>query len=188
LHQTSTNRSLNSPPILNPTFLHAHDWLKDRGYKIPRDKKDTAYQIAHNTKLHWFEHIQSTPPHGQKFNDHMAGYLLGRPSWSDEGFYPVKTRLLEGFDLGNNDAVLLVDIGGGIGHYTEQFRSKFPDAPGRLILQDLPVVLGQAQGLHAHIERMEYDFFTEQPVKGKFLNATNTLPPPPSTLHYYSIA
>ncbi|KAF2262889.1 hydroxyindole O-methyltransferase [Lojkania enalia] len=154
------------PPILNPTFLHAHDWLKDRGYKIPRDKNDTAYQVAHNTKLHWFEHIQSTPPHGQNFNDHMAGYLLGRPSWSDEGFYPVKKRLLEGFDLGNNDSVLLVDIGGGIGHYTEQFRSKFPDAPGRLILQDLPVVLGQIQGLHPRIERMEYDFFTGQPVKG----------------------
>lgn len=101
----------------------------------------------------------------------MAGYHLGRPSWSDEGFYPVKERLLEGFDLGNNDAVLLVDLGGGIGHYTEQFRSGFPDAPGRLILQDLPVVLGQVQGLHPRIERMEYDFFTEQPVKGKFLNA-----------------
>lgn len=107
----------------------------------------------------------------------MAGYLLGRPSWSDEGFYPVKKRLLEGFDLGNNDAVLLVDIGGGIGHYTEQFRSKFPDAPGRLILQDLPVVLEQVQGLNPRIERMEHDFFTEQPVKGKF--------PMLSALHSY---
>jgi hypothetical protein len=171
LRQISTNRFSNSPPILLPTFLAAHDWLKDRGYKIPTGKNDTAYQIAHNTKLHWFEHIQSTPPHGKNFNDHMAGYLLGRPSWNDERFYPVKKRLLEGFDLDNNDAVLLVDLGGGIGHYTEQFRFNFPDAPGRLILQDLPAVLDHAQGLHARIERMEYDFFTEQPVKGKFLNA-----------------
>ncbi|KAI1872075.1 uncharacterized protein JN550_004278 [Neoarthrinium moseri] len=154
------------PPTLNPTFLEAHDWLKGRGYKVPTDKFDTAYQVAHKTKLHWFEDMQSRPPHGQMFNDHMAGYLLGRPPWSDSGFFPVKERLLDGFDADKKDAVLLVDIAGGMGHYTDQFRSKFPDAPGRLILQDLPVVLGQIQGLDSRIERMEYDFFTEQPVKG----------------------
>ncbi|RYP84309.1 hypothetical protein DL769_001224 [Monosporascus sp. CRB-8-3] len=154
------------PPTLNPTFLHTHDWLKNRGYTVSTDRYDTAYQIAHNTKLHWFEHMQSNPPHGQYFNDHMAGYHLGRPAWMDEGFYPAKERLLDGFDTENKDAVLLVDIAGGIGHYTEQFRSKFPDAPGRLILQDMPVVLRSIQELHPRIERMEYDFFTEQPVKG----------------------
>jgi hypothetical protein len=139
---------------------------------VPSDKDDTAYQIAHNTSLHWFDHIQSTPPLGQTFNDHMAGYLLGRPSWSEEEFYPVSERLLEGFDLDADDAVLLVDLGGGIGHYTEQFRSNFPYAPGRLILQDLSVVLCQAQGLHPRIERMNHDFFTEQPVKGTPLRPT----------------
>lgn len=163
-------RSLYSPPLFNPTFLHVHEWLKDRGYTIPTDKHDTAYQIAHNTKLHWFEHIQSTPPHGKNFNAHMRGYLLGRPSWSDPEFYPVKERLLDGFDRESSNAVLLVDIAGGIGHYTDQFRSNFPDAPGRLILQDLPIVLKDAQGLNPRIEGMEYDFFTEQPVKGELLS------------------
>ncbi|XXH04676.1 hypothetical protein Hte_011096 [Hypoxylon texense] len=140
------------PPILNPPFLHAHDWFKDRGYTCPTDNFDTPYQVAHNTKLHWFAHLQSTPPHGQNFNDHMHGYLLGRPRWMDEGFYP--------------DAVLLVDVAGGFGHYTEGFLSKYLDAPGRLILQDLPPVLGQIQQVNPRIEKMEYDFFTEQPVKG----------------------
>ena len=130
------------------------------------DKYDTAYQIAHNTKLHWFEHLQSTPPHGQNFNAHMAGYLQGRPAWTDRGFYPAKERLVEGFDTENKDAVLLVDIAGGVGHYTDQFRSNFPDAPGRLILQELPVVIGAIQELHPRIERIEYDFFTEQPCEG----------------------
>lgn len=97
----------------------------------------------------------------------MYGYLLGRSGWMDEGFNPVKERLFDGFDAANKDAVLLVDIAGGFGHYTEGFLSKFPDAPGRLILQDLPPVLGQIQQLHPRIEKMEYDFFTEQPVKGE---------------------
>ncbi|KAI1744869.1 S-adenosyl-L-methionine-dependent methyltransferase [Xylaria scruposa] len=154
------------PPILVPAFLQAHDWLKSRGYKCPTDNLDTPYQIAHNTKLHWFAHLQSTPPHGQNFNDHMHGYLLGRPGWMDDGFFSVKERILDGFDTTNKDAVLLVDVAGGFGHYTKAFLSKFPDAPGRLILQDLTPVLEQIQQLHPRIEKMEYDFFTEQPVKG----------------------
>lgn len=114
--------------------------------------------------------MQSRPPHGQMFNDHMAGYLLGRPPWCDKRFFPVKERLLDGFDTETKDAVLLIDLAGGMGHYTEQFRSMFPDAPGRLIVQDLPIVLAQIQGLNSRIERMEYDFFTEQPVKGECPN------------------
>ncbi|KAI0407836.1 S-adenosyl-L-methionine-dependent methyltransferase [Xylaria palmicola] len=140
------------PPIFNPAFLHAHDWLKDKGYTCPTDNLNTPYQAAHNTQLHWFAHLQSTPPHGQNFNNHMHGYLLGRPGWMEEGFYP--------------DAVLLIDVGGGFGHYTKGFLSKFPDTPERLILQDLPPVLGQIQQSHPRIEKMEYDFFTKQPIKG----------------------
>ncbi|KAI1271014.1 S-adenosyl-L-methionine-dependent methyltransferase [Xylaria sp. FL0933] len=152
------------PPILNPAFLQAHDWLRNKGYVCPINNLDTPYQVAHNTKLHWFAHLQANPPHGQNFNDHMHGYLLGRPQWMDEGFYPIK-RALDGFST-TEDAVLLVDIAGGFGHYTEGFLSKFPNAPGRLILQDLPPVLDQIQQLHPRIEKMEYDFFTAQPVKG----------------------
>lgn len=85
----------------------------------------------------------------------------------DEGFYPVKERLFDGFDTSNKDAVLLIDVGGGFGHYTEELLSKFPNCPGRLILQDLPPVIGRIQQLHPRIEKMEYDFFTEQPVKGE---------------------
>ncbi|KAI1121653.1 S-adenosyl-L-methionine-dependent methyltransferase [Nemania abortiva] len=155
-----------APPILNPPSIHAHDWLKERGYTCPTDNTDCPYQVAHNTKMNFFGHLQSNPPHGENFNMHMHGYLLGRPGWMDEGFYPVKERLFDGFDTTNKDAVLLVDVAGGIGHYTEGFLSKFPDAPGRLILQDLPPVLDHVQQLHPRIEKMAYDFFTEQPVKG----------------------
>lgn len=123
--------------------------------------------MAHKTKQHWFEHIQTHPENGPAFNNHMAGYLLGRPPWMEDDFYPAKERLIKGFDAENKDAVMFVDIAGGFGHYTEQFRSKFPDVPGRLIVQDLPVVIDQVQGLHPRIEKMGYDFLTEQPVKGE---------------------
>jgi hypothetical protein len=96
----------------------------------------------------------------------LHGYLLGRPQWTD--IFPAKERLLDGFDNTDEAAVLLIDIAGGIGHYIDQFRANFPDARGRLVLQELPVIIAQAeaQGLHSRIEKMAYDFRTEQPLKG----------------------
>lgn len=68
------------------------------------------------------------------------------------------------------EAVLLVHIGGGWGHKSLSFRRKNPDVPGRLILQDLPIVLDEveSQGVPEGIELALYDFFTPQPVKGSF--------------------
>lgn len=84
----------------------------------------------------------------------------------DVGFYPVPT-LTEGLNIGDND-VLLVDVGGSIGHDLSEFRRKWPDVPGRLILQDLlePIEKAKTINLSPGIEPMVHDFFTEQPVKG----------------------
>lgn len=84
----------------------------------------------------------------------------------DQGFYPVMERLVEGAGIEDQD-VLLVDMGGSIGHDLSEFRRKWPDAPGRLVLQDLPQVIQGAKGLHSSIEPMAHDFFREQPIKGK---------------------
>lgn len=95
----------------------------------------------------------------------MGGYHQGRPSWMDANFYPVQEKLVDGLSTAE-DAALIVDIGGSVGHDLEEFYKKHRDIPGRLILQDLPIVIGQIVKLDDRIERMEYDFYTEQPVKG----------------------
>jgi len=140
-------------------------YARKTGYKTPNSISDGPLQHAYQTDLNMFEWLQAEPPHGVQFNHHMGGYRQGRPSWMDAGFYPVQQGLLDGFEEGSA-AALLVDIGGSIGHDIDEFRRKYPDVPGRLVLQDLPVVIGQIGELDARIERMEYDFYTEQPVKG----------------------
>lgn len=67
----------------------------------------------------------------------------------------------------------MVDIGGSIGHDLLQFQSFHPNHPGKLVLQELPVVIGQIEKLDEAITPMAYDFLQEQPVKGEFV-----LPPP----------
>jgi hypothetical protein len=91
----------------------------------------------------------------------MGGYRQGRPS-----FYPIQENLIAGFDNSSNEATLLVDIGGSLGHDCKEFLSKIPDAPGRIVLQDSPIVIGQITDLDAKVERMPYDFYEEQPIKG----------------------
>lgn len=106
----------------------------------------------------------------------MGGYSQGRPSWMNADFFPVRERLVKGAKS-EDDSVFIVDIGGSIGHDLAEFATKHPDTPGRLVLQDLPVVLGQIATLDAKIERMAYDFYTEQPLSGKPLPSENDCRP-----------
>ncbi|WYZ37033.1 hypothetical protein EsH8_II_000539 [Colletotrichum jinshuiense] len=94
----------------------------------------------------------------------MSGYRQGRVPWMAPSFFPVEERLIAGADQ-NPEAPFLVNIGGSIGHDIMEFHRHHPNVPRKLILQDLPVVIGQINELDAAITPMEHDFLTEQPVK-----------------------
>lgn len=145
-----------------------HIWAGKTGWKEPNSISDGPYQFGYSTELNFFEYLQANNPLGIQFHNHMGGYHQGRPSWMDAGFFPVQDRLVDGFDSDAEGSAMIVDIGGSYGHDLEEFHRKHPQVPGRLILQDLPIVIGQIQKLDSRIERMEYDFYTEQPVKGMF--------------------
>ena len=100
------------------------------------------------------------------FSNHMAGYRQGRLSWMDLRFYPVTERLVEGFKGGKDD-VLLVDVGGSIGHDLEGFRSKHPGRLGRLVFQDRSEVIAQIKADHKHlaIEATVHNFFSPQSIR-----------------------
>ncbi|KAH9899088.1 S-adenosyl-L-methionine-dependent methyltransferase [Xylariomycetidae sp. FL2044] len=151
-----------------PSFARKHNWRE------PIDPVDTSFRYAYNTNTDFFAH-QHAVGYGEHFNHHMGGYRQGRLPWMDPAFYPVQERLINGADDGSSaaadadadaDAPFLVDIGGSVGHDLQQFQKYWPEHPGQLIVQDLPIVIGQIRDLDPKIRRMEYDFLTEQPVKG----------------------
>ena len=109
--------------------------------------------------------LSKRPDMGVAFGNHMVGLNSERLSWMDRGLYPVEENLANGVS-GEEDAVLLVDVGGGTGQNLQEFRGKYPRLHGQLILQDKPEVINAATGLDQSIKAMAYDFFTEQPVKG----------------------
>ena len=146
------------------------EYVKATNYTTPNNPTSGPLQYAFNTQLNMFEYLTAHPSFGMQFNNHMGGYHQGRPSWMGRGFYPVEERLIYGAQA-QQDAPFLVDIAGGVGHDLEEFLHKVPQAPGRLVLQDLASVIDQAHGLGGRIHKMVYDFYTEQPVKGDSLYA-----------------
>ncbi|KAE8145131.1 S-adenosyl-L-methionine-dependent methyltransferase [Aspergillus avenaceus] len=142
-----------------PTFL------KETKYGDPSDTSKSAFKRGLETDRHLFELVRQNPLLAKQFSHLMSVYRRGKPDWMDKGFYPVRERLTEGVDIKGDD-VLLVDVGGNTGNDLCQFKRKWPDVPGRLILQDLPEVVDAVKGLPASIEPMAYDFFTVQPVQG----------------------
>ncbi|MCJ1263888.1 hypothetical protein MMC22_003758 [Lobaria immixta] len=113
-----------------PSLRSLPAYLQHTGYKNPSDGSDGPSQYAHNTNLSLYEWIDERPLVLNIFHNHMVGRREGVIKRTDHGFYPVEEKL--GKDLrADKEAVLLVDIGGGLGHDLEDFRAGYP------LLQDV---------------------------------------------------
>jgi len=85
--------------------------------------------------------------------------------------YPVKEKILDAFSA-NMSPVLFVDVGGGYGQKSIALKAAFPDFPGQIIVQDLPMSIDLAPEVQG-IKFMVHDFFNEQPIKGKYSTTLN---------------
>ena len=122
------------------------------------------------TKLHYFDWLKSQPKHQSAFNTVMGIQRMNR---GEEWFkcYPVEDRLRAA-----STEPLLVDVGGGLRHDLLVFKKAFPELPGRLIIQDLPVVIDDIKDPPYGIEAMKHDFFTPQPIKDAKAYYLRTVP------------
>ena len=144
-------------------------YLASTNYRDPRGQAPTPFQFAFETKMSPWVWARTKPEIARAFVLSMSGYHRGRPSWMDAGFYPLEGRLLSGCRNGDQD-ILLVDVGGGLGHDIEELKHKRSSLIGerRLILQELlERTVCDAKKLRPWLEAMAYDFFTPQPIKGK---------------------
>ena len=110
--------------------------------------------------------MHSDPQTLTDFNDFMGGQRATRKDWFD--FFPINDILFKGADTSDPSSALLVDVGGGEGHDLQSFQKRYPDHPGRLVLEDLGAVIDNIRGgaLDTAIVRVKHDFFKPQPVAG----------------------
>ena len=138
------------------------DWMRGPGIHQFADGPGemTLFEYAHGSKS-IFDYLEKDPEQKQAFDDYMKSRRLG-PQWFD--IYPVATKFANARK--DAEAILLVDIGGGPGQEVDLFKQRYPDIPGLCVLQDLPLTIERIDKLHEGIERMVYNFFEPQPVKG----------------------
>jgi hypothetical protein len=124
-----------------------------------------VFEHTFSTPLPMFPWLQAHPDHMKDFGDLMMGQQMGRVPWFDVA--DVNEVLFKsGSGEKKHDEVLLVDVGGGRGYDLQGFRTRFPDMKGKLVLQDLPMVIEDVRELDEVVERQVHDFFTRQPVRG----------------------
>ncbi|KXJ93466.1 putative hydroxyindole O-methyltransferase [Microdochium bolleyi] len=152
--------------VTRPSFNNFPEYFKKVRYVEPTVENDGPFNDAFSTPLPFFGWLNANPPNLQNFASFMASYRAGKPNWYDDGFYPVKERLIDGFDSSVGDA-LLVDVGGGRGHDLALFAARHKSHPGRIILQDQDVVIAEVRDKDAQpFEATAHDFYTPQPVVG----------------------
>lgn len=143
-------------------------FFRKTGYHIP-DAVHTVFQEAWNTPKHAFVWIGEHPENLNYFNTYMASRRSPETSWLT--VYPV----LEEAKDWDPEWPLYVNIGGGIGHQCAEFRTKFPNIPGRVILQDLPQSTTKALATPG-VENMAHDIFEAQPIQGaKFYHTRSVM-------------
>ena len=110
-----------------------------------------------------FDYLTEDAEQKEAFDHWMSGRQAGiTRGWFD--IYPINSQLFAGSER-DSASVFLVDVAGNKGRDISSLRTRFPDIPGRLVLQDLPQTFEDPPPL-VDIEVMPHDMFTEQPIKG----------------------
>lgn len=142
-----------------------HEYIRHQGAMKPV-ASGGPHKYANQTELNIFGYLEAHPLYLERFNLHMGGYHQSMTFWAHPKLYPVQQRLAEGFNH-RSDSVMLVDIGGSVGHDLKDFLDMHPTVPGRMIVQDLPQVIKMARVVGSRIEAMAHDFHTPQPIRGQ---------------------
>ncbi|KAI0008843.1 S-adenosyl-L-methionine-dependent methyltransferase [Xylariaceae sp. FL0662B] len=174
---SNTTKNMTSPichigvyfyfQVLVKPFISVPQFLEKIGYTSPTDPSFSAWNIGWETDDPPWIWLQTRPELAKYVSDWMAVQREGLPSFLDAIDFDKE------FGQGSDDYTpLLVDAGGGMGHQCVAFRQKYPNLPGRVILQDQPHVIEQVRSnplpgfKESAVEAEIHDLMTPQPIKG----------------------
>ena len=143
-----------------PCLVATPKFLADTKYANPSDALHSPFQIAHQTDLPAFVLALSQPRMMQDLQMWMTAVYGSR-----------QTSWLDAFDVAKHlkgsspEDTIFVDVAGGVGPQCALLKAKLPELKGRVILQDLPMVIPQAIPTPG-VETQAIDMWQGQPVKG----------------------
>jgi hypothetical protein len=125
------------------------------------DGRSNAFKLGQNSSEDFYTWMDTHPVQKHAFHNFMKEQFASLPTWLD--VVPFAAEFAQ--DLQPDD-VVFVDVGGGNGSQCAALKKSLPDLKGRVVLQDQSYVLETALEVEG-MEKMPYDFFTEQPIKGR---------------------
>ncbi|KAK7714756.1 hypothetical protein SLS57_006999 [Botryosphaeria dothidea] len=156
------------------------EYLAKNRYTTPTDPAAGVFQYTKGWKGDLFAYYDAHPEEGKTFNHMMGGVMQHQASWLD--IYPHQISV----DNASPDGVLLVDVGGNVGHDVSKFCQAHPELASRVVLQDRTDVVANAICPPA-VRKMAHDFFNEQPVKGQYLLLPLSPFPPLLNIPFHSL-
>ncbi|KAL9598998.1 MAG: hypothetical protein Q9219_004112 [cf. Caloplaca sp. 3 TL-2023] len=150
--------------FIHPVFQKLPESLAKNSYRCP-SALEGPLQDTYQTKMSGYDFIME-PQWADTLKDcnlFMKGRREGSVPWLD--FYHFGKNI-PASTTEDMQSVLVVDVGGGLGHGLVEIKTRFPTAKGRLILQDLENTIEQAGDGDGIFESTIHDFFTPQPVIG----------------------
>lgn len=144
--------------------LNLPDWLQSNQWRDPVGIMPTAWTSSIPTDKNPYQYMAETPWAMKLGLSHLRIQREGRPLFFDA--LDFKKRF--GQDT-KSSTVLFVDVGGSTGSQSLTLRKRYPDLPGRVLIQDRPEMVEHAKEQLANSDKIEvevHDIFTPQPVKG----------------------
>ncbi|KAM0542658.1 hypothetical protein ACHAPJ_012690 [Fusarium lateritium] len=151
-------------PLFQDAVTHFHDnclpaFMAFNTVLSNPSKTLTAFKVGQHSEEDFYTWMETHPVQQGAFHRFMEAQFASLPIWLDVvDFEPEMAK-----DIPPTE-VAFVDVGGGAGHQCGALKNKLPELKGRVILQHRPEVLQKALPIDG-MEKVGYDFLTEQPVK-----------------------
>ncbi|KAI9700890.1 MAG: hypothetical protein M1820_006651 [Bogoriella megaspora] len=147
-----------------PTIANMPFYFRDNSYRTPSTPTYGPLQHAFDTSLESYTYWSTIPGVYSNFNTFMQGHFSGkRLDWLS--WFPLEKVVSEGFDETQSE-YLFVDVGGGRGHQAQAVRTRCKDVKGKVVLEDLPGVIGDAGEIDGDIVKVKQDFFEKNQIQG----------------------
>lgn len=148
--------------ISGPAYQVLPEYLQETKYQTQTTK--CGWQKGENTDLDFFPWAKQYPDKLSWFQTLMSVPRDG--DWFDVVPFTDDIASVE------PDRALFVDVGGSIGHQSRRLKAKYPNLPGRIIVQDLEEIVKAVQSMPAieGVEFMTHNFFNPQPIIGMFMD------------------
>ena len=147
--------------LCGPMYQELPKFLADTKYQDITDNNHCVYQRAFKAEGPIFMYLQAHPEMAANFNAYMCHRRKDMPTWLS--VFPIDKEI-----EGREHDVLFVDVGGNLGHECANLKAKYPNLPGRVVLQDLSHAINIALQTPG-VENTVHDIFTPQPIKSMFL-------------------